>query len=206
MTYTLVEHRHRFAAWAAGRAAGAKSCRFTVEEGRQLIESTGIASYAADWKRAPETPEAFNAQHRFWREQMVARARANRVGGPNGQFTHGIAAKLINVYLKSAVVCAMSNSSLENASVMDVIHPPIDRLLLMAISEHVRLTDPSKPRSKCFWREYANRGWSSFSSDEYEDVIREIRKFSGAKPLWLVEEHWIGHRISRRSGDTADIA
>ena len=81
MTYTLVEHRHRFAAWAAGRAAGAKGCRFTVEEGRGLIESTDIPSYAADWERATETPEDFDAQHRLWRETMVVQAKAKQIGG-----------------------------------------------------------------------------------------------------------------------------
>lgn len=40
--YTIEEHRHRFAAWAAGWAASVKGCRFTVEIGRRLLERAGF--------------------------------------------------------------------------------------------------------------------------------------------------------------------
>lgn len=201
MSYSLIEHRHRFAAWAAGRAAGTKGCRFAVEEGRGLIEGTDIPSYAADQQSAPESPEDFDARHRLWREQMVAQATARRIGGTAGCFTHGVAAKLINVYLKSTVICSISPTSLEKQSRTNIIHPPIDRLLLLALSHHARSIGSIKRVSDCHWRRYALLGWSKFNSDQYEDVIREVRRFSDGKPLWMVEEHWIGHQSVIRGAD-----
>jgi hypothetical protein len=201
MSYSLIEHRHRFAAWAAGRAAGTKGCRFAVEEGRGLIEGTDIPSYAADQQSAPESAEDFDARHRLWREQMVAQATARRIGGTAGCFTHGVAAKLINIYLKSTVICSISSSFSEGQSRSSVIHPPIDRLLLLALSDHARSTGSIKRIPDCHWRRYAVLGWSKFNSSQYEDVIREVRRFSNGRPLWMIEEHWIGHQSTSKSVD-----
>lgn len=198
MTYSLIEHRHRFAAWAAGRAAGTKGCRFAVEEGRGLIEGTDIPLYAADRQSAPEAPEDFDARHRLWREQMVAQATAKRIGGATGCFTHGVAAKLINIYLKSTVICSFPYCRQEEQSRADIIHPPIDRLLLLALAQHAKLTKLSKKSSDCHWRRYAALGWSKFNSEDYENVIKEIGRFSNGKPLWTVEEHWIGHQSASK--------
>lgn len=195
MAYSIIEHRHRFAAWAAGRAAGTKGCRFAVEEGRGLIEGTDIPLYAADQQGAPESPEDFDTRHRLWREQMVARAKAKRIGGTDGCFTHGVAAKLINVYLKSTIICSLPPSLHEEASRADTIHPPIDRLLLLALAQHAKIAGPFERSSTCHWRKYAVLGWSKFNNEDYEEVISEIRRFSNGKPLWMIEEHWIGHQI-----------
>ncbi|MCJ2063384.1 hypothetical protein MKK63_11755 [Methylobacterium sp. J-088] len=201
MAYSLIEHRHRFAAWAAGRAAGTKGCRFAVEEGRGLIEGTDIPLYAADRQGAPETPEDFDGRHRLWREQMVAQAQAKRIGGANGCFTHGVAAKLINIYLKLTVICSLSPLAQEEPSRADIIHPPIDRLLLLALAQHAKVAEPFKRTSDCHWRKYAALGWSNFNSEDYENVIGEVRRFSNGKPLWTIEEYWIGHQ----SGDKGVI-
>ena len=37
--YSIIEHKHRFASWAAGRAANVKGCRFTVEQGKKLLKT-----------------------------------------------------------------------------------------------------------------------------------------------------------------------
>lgn len=207
MAYSIIEHRHRFAAWAAGRAAGTKGCRFAVEEGRGLIEGTDIPSYAAEQQSAPESSEDFDARHRLWRKQMVAQATARRIGGSAGCFTHGVAAKLINVYLKSTVICSISSSFSECQSRTDVIHPPIDRLLLLALSDHARSTGSIKRVSECHWRRYADLRWSKFNSDQYEGVIREIRRFLDGRPLWMIEEHWIGHQSTSKGAylDSDDL-
>lgn len=38
MSYSIEEHKHRFAAWAAGRAATVNGCRFKVEDGKKILE------------------------------------------------------------------------------------------------------------------------------------------------------------------------
>ena len=48
------------------------------------------------------TPDCIDLSHKEWREKAILSAkRMNLIG-----FGHGIAAKLINVYLKGAFVCA----------------------------------------------------------------------------------------------------
>ncbi|MFZ0254059.1 MAG: hypothetical protein WAN46_00075, partial [Gammaproteobacteria bacterium] len=123
MTYSIDEHRHRFAAWAAGRAASVKGCRFTVKKAKDILESVGLRALVSTPKNLPY-PECFDAEHRAWRQKIIERA-----GEP--RFTHGIAAKLINVYLKSAFVCGGYH---EHPRVR-AIHPPIDGLLLRELSE-----------------------------------------------------------------------
>ena len=42
MSYSIEEHKHRFAAWAAVRAANVNGCRFTVEQGKDILEKAGM--------------------------------------------------------------------------------------------------------------------------------------------------------------------
>ncbi len=53
---------------------------------------------------------SFDNEHRGWREWAVAGAKAQRISG----FTHGVAAKLINTYLKIAVVLSGSQQAGDN--------------------------------------------------------------------------------------------
>lgn len=46
--YTIDEHRHRFAAWAASRAASVINCRFSVEQGKKILEVAGIRHLISD--------------------------------------------------------------------------------------------------------------------------------------------------------------
>jgi hypothetical protein len=41
-TFCIEEHKHRFAAWAAARAAATKGVRFTVAQGKQVLEAIGL--------------------------------------------------------------------------------------------------------------------------------------------------------------------
>lgn len=99
MSYAISEHKHRFSIWAACRASSVKGTRFTVEQGKQLVESIGIKMLVDDPDKLPEI-EYIDTQHRLWREQLIN--EAHNIGLP---FTHGVAAKLINMYFKSVFVC-----------------------------------------------------------------------------------------------------
>ncbi|MBE0440175.1 MAG: hypothetical protein IBX57_10550 [Gammaproteobacteria bacterium] len=46
MPYSIEEHKHRFAAWAAARAANVNGCRFTVEQGKDILEKASMNSVA----------------------------------------------------------------------------------------------------------------------------------------------------------------
>ena len=124
-------------------------------------------------------PSDMDIEHRAWRSEVIQCARAWQLS-----WTHGIAAKLINCYLKAAYVTLGSY----HHPGIEGLHPPIDRLLLNALSRKDKKTGFP-------WARFRDRGWSSFDSEEYESVITAIRDFLGpGQPMWMVEHHWSGHQ------------
>lgn len=182
-SYTILEHRHRFAAWAACRAASVRVfCPFTVKEGEAILVAAGLKNLL----KGPELLPAANRldkRHRRWREAVINAASSRRERGVVG-FTHGVAAKLINVYLKSAFVCGGFHAHPR----VRALHPPIDRLLLEAIR---------KPNARGFdepWTDPPSATWTKFDSDAYESVIERLRRSEFRDALWRVEEHWPGYQ------------
>jgi hypothetical protein len=175
--FNIEEHKHRFAIWAAGRAASTITARFTVEQGKHILEAIGLNRDLAHPDQLPSASR-IDIAHRQWR--MKAIKVAGRLGLP---FTHGVAAKLINCYLKTRFVCGGFH---EHPSVI-ALHPPIDSVLLAALAaERVG-------GELALWRDAQKKRWSKFDSEDYERVIESIRKALAGSPLWLIEEHWPGH-------------
>lgn len=159
MSYTIEEHKHRFATWAASRAASTSVvCRFTVKNGIDLIEASGIQKYINRPDLLPLN-EAFDKEHQEWRNAIMKQATALGLE----KITHGIAAKLINVYLKTCLVCG----GYHDHEKVKALHPPIDRLLLDNLKNMYKGNGLSINIPKT--------GWSKFSSDEYEIVISEVK-------------------------------
>jgi hypothetical protein len=170
--YDLNEHTHRFAVWAASRAASVKGCRFSVAKGKAWIEAVeGLKECICQPKKLSDIDD-FDGTHRQWREDIIRVSRR--------PIKHGIAAKLINIYLKVAIIQHGS----ADPEIVKMIHPPIDRILLGELRR-------SRPD---IWRNQ-NVTWSTFSSDEYENVIKKIRKTLGNNcALWKIEEFWRGYQ------------
>jgi hypothetical protein len=179
MLYEIQEHKHRYAAWAASRAASTKTCRFNVLQGKTIIEEIGLQDLLDRPDMLPD-PLHVDSVHRGWREvSMQSAARMNLIG-----FGHGVAAKLINVYLKGAFVCGGH----EKHPSVAALHPPIDSLLLDSLEEK------DKGVRQAVWRKAKKAKWSKFNSAQYEEVIEAIRSLQAGKPLWQVEEHWRGYQ------------
>ncbi len=81
-------------------------------------------------------------------------------------FTLGVGAKLINMYLKSALVLGGYDSHVKLAD----LPPPIDAVLLKAL----RRSNTGGLKSR--WKAAELAKWSKFSSDQYEQVIQSIRE------------------------------
>lgn len=122
--YTIEEHKHRFSAWAAGRAANVNGCRFSVEQAKEILETAGLNQLLADPNNLP-LPQDTDARHREWRNSVITAARNLGL-----TFTHGVAAKLINIYLKAGFVCGGHHA---HANVQ-ALHPPIDSVILDELS------------------------------------------------------------------------
>jgi hypothetical protein len=165
--YDIATHQHIFACWAAGRASSVKGCRFEVSAAREWLEGIELRQYI----NAPDSlPDDFDAAHREWRNRLLQNARL--------PLTHGIAAKLINCYLKAAIICAGHHHHPKVAK----IHPPIDRLLLNRLAkEYPDITLPKK-------------GWSTFDEYQYEEVIKQVKSLCNDQPLWMIEKYWQGHQ------------
>jgi hypothetical protein len=95
---TIEEHRHRFAVWAAARAASRRMKNFKVELASELIECASLKGKIGDPELLP-SPSEVDASHAERREMMIQRAKTR------AEISHGRAAKLINVYPKAAFVC-----------------------------------------------------------------------------------------------------
>ena len=178
MPYSIEEHKHRFAAWAAGRAANVNGCRFSVQQCKNVLEAAGFKDLLGDVERLPQ-PEQMDMSHRKWRGSVVAAAKNEGL-----VFTHGVAAKLINIYLKAGHVCGGQHN---NARVR-ALHPPIDSVLLDELSAQ----DVGGLRAE--WNLARRVRWSNFDSVQYETVIRNIRLSMQNSPMWEVEKYWRGYQ------------
>ena len=182
LAYNIHTHCHRFAAWAASRAASVSPvCRFTVETGKKLLESIGLNDAALTTPEALPDHETIDLVHRQWRDTMLRNANDEGLS----TFTHGVAAKLINVYLKCRFVCG---GYVEHPKVQ-CLHPPIDSLLLTSLAKEKQFIVQSK-----VFNDARKQRWSNFNSDEYEKVIHALKLALKGAPLWHAEEFWKGNR------------
>lgn len=177
--YTIEKHKHISAAWGAATAARASNlCRFPVYIGRQILEESG---FTAQFKVSDlPLPEELDEQHAKWHCTVIERASKRAI-----PFTHGIAAKLINCYLKERFICGGDNDH----HCVRCLHPPIDALLLTALAkENFGLQAQA-------WRKFRDKRWSKFDSDTYQNVIDLIRAtLPAGEPMWKIEEFRNGHQ------------
>lgn len=172
-SYNIHEHTHRFATWAAATGASASPrCRFTVEAGKAILERAGFDARLRHPKQLP-SPARMDVVHLVWRKAVIQEAR--KVGL---EFTHGIAAKLINLYLKARFTCGGYADHPHVAA----LHPPIDSLLLNAFNRAKPPTDRLPVH------------WSTFGSQTYQKAINALREARNGFPLWTAESMWQGYQ------------
>lgn len=177
--YTIEEHRHRFASWAASTAASVKGCRFSVKQGKAMLEGAGLNLLLQDPANLPN-PVEVDITHRAWRNKVIATAQKHRLN-----LTHGVAAKLINIYFNAGFVCAGYHTDAR----VRALHPPIDSVLLLELSEK------NIGALRHVWNEARRIRWSRFNSDQYEKVILSIRvALQNNAAMWTVEKYWRGYQ------------
>ncbi len=178
MPYTIEDHKHRFAAWAAGSAASVKGCRFSVMQAKTILETAGLKLLLGNPDNLPLSDQT-DIHHRGWRDNVIQAAQAQGLA-----FTHGIAAKLINIYFKAGFVCG----GYHNHERVCSLHPPIDSLLLDELAAR------NVGGFRRVWNEARKIRWSNFNSEQYETVIGKIREAMLNNALWEVERYWRGYR------------
>ncbi len=179
--YSLHDHKHRFCAWAASTAAMASpKCKFSVEIGKKILESADVEESIQQIPKI-KSQDKFDEWHKDMCNRLISKAKNFNI---KGSFTFGVAAKLLNCYLKSYFI--------DHLDQFKFIHPPIDRELLK------KLADNDIGEKKDFWRSKKNKGWSKFEEKDYSEIIKNIKetlnKIDGSSSLWKIEYYWVGYQ------------
>lgn len=167
----MFEHRHRFAAWAAARAAQ----RGFVDSAKLIgaLEQCGLREVVREPATWPQGAAEFDEAHVRWCERILVTLNAKPTH-------HGRAAKLISIYLKAMVITGGHHGS----EFAKVIHPPIDRLLLQALSKDERFG----AGNRALWRAAA---WTTFDARAYLHLIGTLRGEGLDRPaFWMIERYW----------------
>lgn len=171
-SYELNEHRHRFAVWAASRAA--QRGFSGVSPLRAALESCRVVEYLTGANLNDIDVDRFDDAHRKWCHGIVGFLSKAGLDA-----AYGRAAKLLAIYLKTVVILGPHTGTV----FAQVAHPPIDSILLkklakcQAASEHAR--------------RWATTKWTKLNEDEYFELIRQLRQVVGlTQPFWKLERYW----------------
>lgn len=162
--YDFNEHKHRYAVWTAARAVQRKFT--TTNNISKAINKSGLRRFSETDE--VYTTDQYDIEQYTWCIQLIEAFEEVGIACSYGQ-----AAKIVAIYLKTAVVLP-GNGNSPNAL---VIHPPIDSILIQAISAFPELSH------------LKNKRWTKFSFDKYVDVVGSVRAKFG-KFDWTLEEYW----------------
>ncbi len=174
MNYDLAEHRHRFAVWAAARAA--QRGFTTVTNLRAALESTDIRKTLSLPTTLQCSASDFGNLHHRWCSAIQAFLIDRQIHNA----TYGRAAKLVAVYLKSTVVLGDA----PNTPLAHHAHPPVDRILLHALAASDEIESPYK-------HAWAKINWTDLDASAYRELIAQLRAVVPAgAPFWSIERYW----------------
>jgi hypothetical protein len=155
------EHRHRYAIWTVARAqrAFAKNKEIT-----DAIEYTDLRK----WVERNEiiSQDDFDVKHTDWCNALTMHFSPKPC-------EYGRAAKMIAIYLKTAVVLPANGES----QLCGLIHPPIDRVLLQRLAKKTTL------------RHFKTINWTTTNHETYWTIVRDIKNSFGFCN-WKIEAFW----------------
>lgn len=160
--YTFNEHKHRYAIWTAARAV--QRSFTTTDKIAAAVETTTLRQFAETTEFI--TGEQYDLQQAEWCYKLIDCFEPL-------ECSYGRAAKIVAIYLKTAVIFPSQGTS----ALCEVIHPPVDSILLSNLVK---------------WRELKElRGerWTTFTSAEYWNVVDIIRTSIGYLN-WKLEAFW----------------
>jgi len=160
--------------WAAARAA--QRGFTTVANLRTALESVNIRGVIADPETLQLSAKRFDDLHRLWCSEICAFLSRRHIE----KTTHGRAAKLVSVYLKTTVLMGDAYDS----SLARNMHPPVDRVLL----QNLAASEKIKSEHKAAWRSI---NWTQLNQNAYDVLIEQLRSvLAHGAPFWTIEEYW----------------
>ncbi|MCP5299103.1 MAG: hypothetical protein H6954_05300 [Chromatiaceae bacterium] len=181
MTYTIEEHRHRFAVWTAARAVQrgfSKTANISA-----AVDVCGIRGFVESYDEQAYDPDAYDADHKSWCNCILDDLRTRADIDPE-LVRYGRAAKIVAVYLKTTFIVRDPLAKLAH-----VAHPPIDRILLQEAAKKA-------PRRSALKQRLKEKNWTELVETEYFDLIEDLRSFlpKGA-PFWHLEKFWMPAKL-----------
>jgi len=197
MAFDETEYHHRFAAWCASTAIRSAYIGQPVglegTECFQLIEDSQLKDeLGAGWRALHSSHDEFDGWHRGKRKRICDLSAQPNRNTPT--FTHGVAAKLINVYMKALFLGSVQDCmSAENRKKQKLIHPPVDGLLQQGLSQGLQngTIFAGGQNVECLINYIP---WTQLNSEQYEEIIRAFRHITRYHGLWTIEEYWPGYR------------
>ena len=194
-TNTNAKDLFDLAAWAAAKAAQmGTGIWLTNDEVYEILEATGFYEIAEKGAEGLPDPNDFDAQHFDWCKKVLEEVRkvAKRRGGEN--WKHGRAAKLINIFLKTVMLCKYKIPPAEKKKAKwFAVHPPIDNVVLRGMQNagigYLELWGYLPGGANKF----DNGGAFKFEYKHYREVIcmilRNLREcgYEDPLPLWKNE-------------------
>ena len=159
--YSFNEHKHRYAVWTAARAQRAFAKNLVIA---QIIEKANLRAFVETTTTLSQ--DEFDTLHREWCTNIMNCGVVS--------CDYGRAAKMVAIYLKTAVILPHVGQS----PLCDVIHPPIDRILLQNIAAKTAAL-----------KHFKKLNWTTLKPDAYWAVVNDIRSTFG-KCNWTTEEYW----------------
>lgn len=172
--------KHQYASWCAASAYGRGLGGGGNELAFALIEAAGLVDVT--------NPDDIGEDVDLWQigfmRKIMAEAERRRV--PNFAFGH--AQKLVNIYLKTTLVCGGHHAHHK----VQKLHPPLDYELFKGLRSYLwRQRKVLGSAREAFRAAQAkNPSWTTFTEADYLAHIAAIKQLMAGRPLYLVEEHW----------------
>lgn len=165
--YTFNDHLHNYAIWTAARAT--QRGFTTTKNIKSAIDASGLKEliYSKE-KKENITIEQFDKLHREITNKIIK--CLHDLGIP---VKYGQAAKIIAIYLKTAII--IRDSGLSNIS--RIAHPPIDNILLTHLHKDYPDVVPDGIK------------WTKIDEKEYFELIDKLRTLD-FDYFWELEKYW----------------
>lgn len=208
--YDIKMHKHIVSVWSAATAANnSTKFRFPVEFGKKLLILATDSFLESEFIEYIESIRKIKTQELFdeWHDTTVCKMiepekidllidsynQKSKTLLVSSNYTYGIAAKLLNVYLKVYFL-----GEFNKGQFADFIHPPIDRLLLKQLrSVDKNLFSFSKNSFEGHKLTEGLPAWTQFTDQQYKNILSKIKRHlhdNGATGLWKVEYAWKGYQ------------
>ena len=163
--YPFKDHVHNYSVWTSARAVQRK---FTNTQNiKYAIENSRLRDFSEI--RRCDSAKDFEEFHRDCAHEIINSFDELKVANA----TYGRAAKIIAIYLKTASIIPLEGQG----NFSQLIHPPIDRILLTNLSRKNKI------------KKLCERGWTSLNENEYWTLCERI-ELEGFALNWKLEEYW----------------